>query len=263
MTEELKSRLDDGVLTLTLSRPEHRNALTMTMTDALLTELRRAAVNKSVRAVVLTGAGRAFCAGGDVKAMADDEVTRPILEDGMQVLREQMECSRLLHEMSKPTIAVARGAVAGAGLSLALACDIFVVSDTLKLTSAFVKVGLSGDYGSTWFLSRLLGPRAREFSLLSPVLNAEEALRMGLVSRIVPDAELDDHGQALARSLADGPTIAIGHIKANVNFAEQGATLAEALDHEAVRHIRCAMTEDHQEAARAFVEKRAPKFNHR
>jgi 2-(1,2-epoxy-1,2-dihydrophenyl)acetyl-CoA isomerase len=263
MTQELLERNDKGLLTLTLNRPERLNALTPEMTDALLVALRRAAVDSQVRAVILTGAGRAFCAGGDVKAMAEDDAARQTLEERSQLLREHMECSRLLHEMPKPTIAVARGAVAGAGLSLALACDILVASDTLKLTSAFAKVGLSGDFGSTYFLTKLLGPRAREFALLSPVLKADEALRMGLVSRIVPDAELDAHGEALARGLADGPAITLGHIKANLNFAEQGATLAQALDHEAIRHIRCGLTEDHQEAARAFVEKRTPKFNNR
>jgi 2-(1,2-epoxy-1,2-dihydrophenyl)acetyl-CoA isomerase len=174
-----------------------------------------------------------------------------------------MECSRLLREMPKPTIAVARGAVAGAGLSLALACDLLIASDTVKLTSAFVKVGLSGDFGSTWFLTQLLGPRARAFALLSPVVKAEEAMAMGLVTRVVPDAELDAEGLALAVRLAAGPSITLGHIKANLNVAEQGATLAEALDHEAIRHIRCGMTEDHLEAAHAFVEKRAPKFVNR
>lgn len=263
MNQELIERQDNGVLTLTLNRPERLNALTPEMTDALLAALRRAAVDRQVRAVVLTGAGRAFCAGGDVKVMAEDDAARQTLEERSQLLREHMECSRLLHEMPKPTIAVARGAVAGAGLSLALACDILVAGDTLKLTSAFVKVGLSGDFGSTYFLTRLLGPRAREFALLSPVLKADEALRMGLVSRVVPDAELDEQGQALARGFSDGPNITLGHIKANLNFAEQGATLAQALDHEAIRHIRCGLTEDHQEAARAFVEKRKPMFNNR
>lgn len=263
MTQELLARLDRGVLTLTLNRPERLNALTEEMTEALLVALRQAAVNPAVRAVVLTGAGRAFCAGGDVKAMAEDEGAAQTLEERSQRLREHMECARLLHEMPKPTVAIARGAVAGAGLSLALACDLIVASDTLKLTSAFAKVGLSGDFGSTYFLTKLLGPRARAFALLSPVLKSDEALQMGLVARVVPDAALDEQGQALARSLADGPTITLGHIKANLNFAEQGATLAQALDHEAIRHIRCGMTEDHQEAARAFVEKRTPQFHNR
>jgi len=263
MTQELIETHDQGVLTLTMNRPERLNALTTTMTDALLSALRRAAVDRTVRAVVLTGAGRGFCAGGDVQAMAEEEGARMTLEARTQQLREHMECARLLREMPKPTLAVARGAVAGAGLSLALACDLLVASDTLKMTSAFVKVGLSGDFGSTWFLTQLLGPRARAFALLSPIVRADEALQLGLVTRVVADAELDEAGRGLARSLADGPTITLGHIKANLNAAEQGATLAEALDHEAIRHIRCGMTEDHLEAARAFVEKRTPTFQNR
>jgi 2-(1,2-epoxy-1,2-dihydrophenyl)acetyl-CoA isomerase len=262
-TQELVEHSEHGVLTLTMNRPERLNALTVPMTEALLAALRRAAVDTAVRAVVLTGAGRAFCAGGDVKAMAEDDATRHTLESRTLQLREHMECARLLHEMPKPTIAVVRGAAAGAGLSLALACDLLIASDTAKLTSAFAKVGLSGDFGSTYFLTKLLGPRARAFALLSPLVKAEEALQMGLVTRVVPDAELDAAGRALAQQLADGPSITLGHIKANLNAAEQGATLAQALDHEAIRHIRCGMTEDHQEAARAFVEKRAPKFVNR
>ena len=252
MTTELIEARDGGVLTLTLNRPERLNALTPGMTDALLAALRRAAIDPAVRAVVLTGAGRGFCAGGDVKAMADSDGPPATLEARTHQLREHMECSRLLREMPKPTLAVVRGACAGAGLSLALACDLLVASDTLKLTSAFAKVGLSGDFGSTWFLTQLLGPRARAFALLSPVLKADEALQLGLAARVVPDAELDDAGRQLARQLAEGPTITLGHIKSNLNAAEQGATLSQALDHEAVRHIRCAMTEDHLEAARAL-----------
>lgn len=263
MTTELIEHLEDGVLTLTMNRPERLNALTVPMTEALLAALRRANVDTRVRAVVLTGAGRGFCAGGDVKAMADDDDANRTPESRTLQLREHMECARLLREMPKPTIAVARGAVAGAGLSLALACDLLIASDTVKLTSAFVKVGLSGDFGSTWFLTQLLGPRARAFALLSPVVKADEALAMGLVTRVVPDAALDAEGHALALQLASGPTITLGHIKANLNAAEQGATLAQALDHEAIRHIRCGMTEDHLEAAHAFVEKRAPKFVNR
>jgi 2-(1,2-epoxy-1,2-dihydrophenyl)acetyl-CoA isomerase len=263
LTTELIEHFAGGVLTLTLNRPERLNALTGPMLAALLAALRRAAVDTQVRAVVLTGAGNAFCAGGDVKAMAESDPAQHTLESRTQQLRENMECSRLLREMPKPTIAAVRGAAAGAGLSLALACDLLLASDSAKFTSAFVKVGLSGDFGSTWFLTQLLGPRARAFALLSPIARADEALQLGLATRVVPDAELDAQAAALARQLADGPTLTIGHIKANLNFAEQGATLAQALDHEAIRHIRCSMTEDHQEAARAFVEKRAPKFVHR
>ncbi|WP_304307475.1 enoyl-CoA hydratase [Pseudacidovorax intermedius] len=263
MTTELIEQLDGGVLTLTLNRPERLNALTPRMTDALLAALRHAAIDPQVRAVLLKGAGRGFCAGGDVQAMAASEGAEATLEARTHQLREHMECARLLHEMPKPTLAVVRGACAGAGLSLALACDLLVAGSTLKMTSAFAKVGLSGDFGSTYFLTQLLGPRARAFALLSPVVQADEALRLGLVTQVVPDDALDDEGQRLARQLAAGPTLTLGHIKANLNVAEQGATLAQALDHEAIRHIRCAMTEDHLEAAWAFMDKRTPVFHNR
>lgn len=264
MNDELIERHEDGVLVLTLNRPERLNALTREMMTALLAALRRAALDPAVRAVVLTGAGRAFCAGGDVKDMADDGTAQQqTLEERAHQVREATECSRLLHEMPKPTVAVLRGAVAGAGLSLALACDLRIASETLKLTSAFAKVGLSGDFGGSWFLSKLLGPRAREFVLLSPVLDAPAALSMGLVGRVVADADLDAQGLALALRLASGPTITIGHIKANLALAERGASLSEVLDQESLRHVRCGMTEDHKEAARAFVDKRAPNFINR
>ena len=259
---DLISEHSNGVLTLTMNRPNSLNAMTKPMLSAMLQALRDAVINTDIRAVILTGSGRAFCAGGDVKAMAQnaDELTP---ETKVQLLRDRMECARLLHEMPKPTIAVGRGAMAGAGLSLALACDIRIVSDTLKLTSAFVKVGLSGDFGGSYFLNKMLGPRAREFVMLSPILNAQQALDMGLVSQVVADTELDATGRALAQQLADGPSITLEHIKANLNAAEQGLNLAQTLDHEAIRHIRSSMTEDHKEAARAFVEKRTPKFLHR
>lgn len=262
MNQELMEELDDGVLTLTMNRPQRLNAMTLVMLQRMLAALRQAASDPAVRVVVLTGAGNAFCAGGDVKAMAEDGDADLPMEQRVHRLREAMECSRLLHDMEKPTMAVARGAVAGAGLSLALACDLFLASDNAKVVSAFVNVGLSGDFGGNWLLTRRLGWRAREFVMLSPRLNAQEALEWGLLNRVLPDARLNDEATRLARRLADSATIALGHIKANLNLAEH-STLAAALDQEALRHIRCGMTEDHMEAAQAFVEKRVPRFRHR
>lgn len=258
---QLLEQNNDGVRALILNRPERLNALTTIMLDELLAALRRASADNTVRAVVLTGAGRAFCAGGDVGAMAEESEVNQTPESRTQRLRDHMECSRLLHEMPKPTLAIVRGACAGAGLSLALSCDLQIASDTLKLTSAFSKVGLSGDFGGTYFLTKLIGRRARAFAMLSPILGAEEARQMGLVTRIVPDAELDQEGLSVALQLASGPTVALGHIKANFNAAEQGATLAQVLDQESFRHIRCSGTDDHHEAARAFVEKRKANFS--
>lgn len=264
--DELIQTLEDGILWVTLNRPEKLNALTANMMTELRLSLERAAVDDQVRVVVLQGAGRAFCVGGDVQSMVDrleQKTEAPPIEVTAQQLRQSAESARLLHEMPKPTIAMIRGAVAGAGLSLALACDITLASDTLKMTSAFVNVALSGDLGGTYFMAQRLGHRAREFALLSPVLKADQARELGLVNRVVPDDQLLEETRQLARQLAAGPGIAQGHIKANLNFAEQGATLAQQLDHECIRHIRCGSTEDHTEAARAFIEKRPAVFRNR
>jgi 2-(1,2-epoxy-1,2-dihydrophenyl)acetyl-CoA isomerase len=185
------------------------------------------------------------------------------LEERAQQLRARMEVSRWLHEMPKPTIAMVRGAAAGAGLSLALACDLRVASDTAKFTTAFARVGYSGDFGGSYFLTRLVGTaRARELYFTAELLDAARALAIGLVNRVVPDAELETETLGLAGRLARGPRIAHRYIKRNMNAAESG-TLAELLDLEAWHHTRTGLTEDHREAARAFVEKREPLFHGR
>jgi len=252
--------LENAVLTLTMNRPERLNALTPPLLMSLLQALRKASLNPQVRAVVLTGAGRAFCAGGDVKEMAAAGVSVQTLEERAAHLREAMDSARLLREMPKPTIALARGPVMGAGFSLALACDILVVSDSVKISTSFISVGLSSDYGGNWLLAQRVGARARWLSMLSPVLSAEEAARAGIADMVVPDAELETEGNRLASQLASAPTLAIGHTKANLNAVESGVTLGRAMDDEALRQMRCVMTEDHREAAAAFVEKRAPRF---
>ena len=262
MTNQLLEHLDGGVLTLTLNRPERLNTLTPEMSYALERVLLRAAEDREVGAIVLTGAGRAFCAGGDVKSMAEGAAA-PSFDERVTSLRRRMEPVRLLHEIAKPTIAMLRGAVAGAGLSLALACDLRIASEDLRLTTAFVKVGLSSDFGGSYLLTRLVGgARARELFLTSPRLTAHEALAQGVVTRVVADAALEAETLSLARSLADGPRIALGYMKQNLTLAET-ASLAEVMDAEALRHIRCAGTEDHREAAAAFVAKRPAKFRGR
>lgn len=259
----LLETLEDGVLTLTLNRPEKRNALSLELAEALVDALRRARNNTDVRSILVTGNGPAFCVGGDVAEIGAEDPAASSLEAQAAQLQAATEAALLLHEIPKPTIAAMRGGVAGAGLSLALSCDIRIASDAMKMTSAFVKVGLSGDFGGSYFLNKLLGPRARHFVMMSPVVQADAALEMGLVSEVVADAELEARGAAVARQLADGPSIALGYIKENLNFAEQGASLAETLRHEALRHMRCVTTEDHREGATAFFEKRAPRFRHR
>ncbi|HVJ51916.1 MAG TPA: enoyl-CoA hydratase [Aliidongia sp.] len=263
MSDILLQNLEAGVLTLTMNRPDRLNALSPELLAELYEAISNAAVDPEIAVIVLTGAGRGFCAGGDVKRMAEGGFGGNSFEARASSLRQRMEVARLLHETSKPTIAMIRGPAAGAGLSLALACDFRVASDTARLTTAFAKVGLSGDFGGSWFLTRLVGSaKARELYLTSPVLPAEEANRLGLFTRLVADADLEAETLSLARSLADGPTVTLQYMKQNLNLAELG-TLAQVMDAEALRHTRCADTDDHKEAATAFVEKRAPVFKGR
>src|SRR5271154_2495081 len=203
-SETVLQNLESGLLKITMNRPERRNALNPDMTLGLVAAARRAAEDHEVRAVLLKGAGGTFCVGGDVKSMAEGRAPMSF-ENKMVNLRRGMEVSRVLHEMSKPVVAQLDGAAAGAGLSIALACDLRVASTTVKNTTAFAKVGLSGDYGGTYFLTQMLGSaKARELYLMSPVLTAQEALALGMVTRVVPDAEVDIAARELAMSLAQG-----------------------------------------------------------
>ncbi|MFQ5521444.1 MAG: enoyl-CoA hydratase-related protein, partial [Candidatus Methylomirabilia bacterium] len=202
--------------------------------------------------------------GGDVKAMAEGrEGGGAALEERAQALRSQLEVSRWLHEMPKPTIAMVRGPAAGAGLALALACDLRIASDSARFGTAFARVGYSGDFGGSFFLTRLVGTaKARELYFTADMLDAREALPLGLVNQVVPDAQLEEATFALASRLARGPAIAYRYMKWNLNASESG-TLKDVLDLEAWHQIRCGMTEDHREAARAFIEKREPIFKGR
>jgi 2-(1,2-epoxy-1,2-dihydrophenyl)acetyl-CoA isomerase len=264
MTTDLLENVKDGVAVLTLNRPERLNAMSRPMLDALLEALPRLADDASVGVIVLTGAGRGFCAGGDVKAMAEGtELGGQTMEDKAQALRSRMEASRWLHELPKPTIAMMRGPAAGAGLSLAMACDMRMASDTVRLGTAFARVGYSGDFGGSYYLTQLVGTaKARELYFTADLLDAQQALGLGLVNRVVPDARLEEETMALASRLARGPRVAYRYMKRNMNAAES-ASLKDMLDLEAWHHTRTGMTEDHREAARAFVEKREPQFKGR
>ena len=251
--------LESGLLTITMNRPDRRNALNPDMVVGLVAAARRAAEDHEVRAVLFKGAGGTFCVGGDVKSMAEGRAPLPF-EAKLANLRRGMEVSRILHQMPKPVVAQLDGAAAGAGLSMALSCDLRVASQSCKITTAFAKVGYSGDYGGTYFLTQLLGSaKARELYLLSPVLSAQEALALGMVTRVVPDAEIDAAARELAMSLAQGPSIALGYIKRNINNAET-MSLEACFDGEAIHHTRAGETADHQEASKAFVEKRKANF---
>jgi 2-(1,2-epoxy-1,2-dihydrophenyl)acetyl-CoA isomerase len=256
---DLIETIEDGVATLTFNRPERMNALSTPIMEGLLHGLPRLAGDPGVRVIVLTGAGRAFCAGGDVKSMAEGGEERSAAEATAH-LRSRMEVSRILHELPKPTIAMINGPAAGAGLAFALACDLRIASASARLVTAFVKVGFSGDFGGSFFLTRLAGTaKARELYFTGRPVDAQEALSLGLVNRVVPDDQLADATIELARSLAQGPQIALSLMKRNLNCAESSG-LAELLDLEAANQVLTGRTEDHREAAKAFVEKRAPMF---
>jgi 2-(1,2-epoxy-1,2-dihydrophenyl)acetyl-CoA isomerase len=262
MEQHLIEATSDGVATLTLNRPERLNALSTPILEGLLEALPRLARDAAVGAIVLTGAGRAFCAGGDVKRMAEGSI-EPSMEEAVTRLRGRMEVSRLLHEIPKPTIAMVNGPAAGAGMSLALACDLRIAGQSARFVTAFANVGFSGDFGGSYFLSKIVGTgKARELYYTAEPLDAAQGLALGVANRVVPDADLTETTMALARKLARGPRIALGLMKRNFNAAES-ASLAELLDLEARGQIETGRTDDHKEAARAFVEKRAPAFKGR
>jgi 2-(1,2-epoxy-1,2-dihydrophenyl)acetyl-CoA isomerase len=268
MTDHLIETFEDGVATLTMNRPEARNAMTGPMNAALAAAVKRHANDPKTRVVVLTGAGGAFCAGGDVKGFAADtsrgagvgQGTGPSFEQRVAGLREGMEVVKWLHEMPKPTLAVIPGPAAGAGFSLALACDLRIATDSAKLTTAFSKVGLAGDYGGSWFLTQLVGAaKVRELYFTADVITGAEAAQLGIVNKAVSANELPEVAASYAKYLAGLPTTAVGYMKRNLNAAAH-CTLSELLDMEALHMVRTMMTEDHKAAAQAFVEKRAPVF---
>jgi 2-(1,2-epoxy-1,2-dihydrophenyl)acetyl-CoA isomerase len=265
-TDHLLAELDAGVLTLTLNRPDARNAMSGEMNDALQAQLASAELDPEVRCIVLTGAGKGFCAGGDVKGMAGGSGERQAtLDEAIHRQRtNQRATAGRLYKMPKPTIAALPGAAAGAGLSLALACDLRVMARNAVMTTAFAKVGFSGDYGGTFFMTQLIGTaKARELYFLSDRVDAEEALRLGLVNRVCEADDLAAETRALAERLAGGPTVAYRYMKENLNRAISSGDVDDCLDLEATHHVHCAQTEDHRNAVAAFVEKREPQFKGR
>ena len=256
---ELLETIEDGVATLTFNRPERMNALSTPIMEGLLHGLPRLAGDPAVKVIVLTGAGRAFCAGGDVKDMAQGGEQRSAAEATAR-LRSRMEVSRILHELPKPTIAMVNGPAAGAGLALALACDLRIASQTAVLTTAYAKVALSGDLGVSFFLTHLVGSaKAAELLFLSEKLDAPEAHRIGLVNRVLEAATLRESTLQLARQLAQGPAVAFRYMKRNLACAQTNP-LEAVLESEAYGMARCGRTQDVKEAAAAFKDKRAAVF---
>ena len=266
-TPDLLANLDAGVLTLTLNRPDARNAMSRAMTQALGEQLAAAELDPAVRCIVLTGAGKGFCAGGDVKGMAasgDGTVGNNTIDGAIHRQRiNQRATAGKLFKMPKPTLAALPGPAAGAGLSLAMACDLRIMSSTAIMTTAFAKVGFSGDYGGTYFMTQLVGAaKARELYFLSDRVSAEEALRIGLANWVCEPDQLAAKTREIALRLASGATVAYRYMKENLNRAMNGE-VDDCLDLEATHHVHCGQTQDHRDATKAFVEKREPVFNGR
>jgi 2-(1,2-epoxy-1,2-dihydrophenyl)acetyl-CoA isomerase len=253
--ETIRVERDGARATVTLNRPEQRNGITPTMLDELFAALQEAAADPALRVLVLTGAGRDFCPGADVKHYAAGSAARSD--------PAAFQISALLHDMPAVTIAAIRGACAGAGLGWAAACDLRVASETARFNTAFLDVALSGDMGGPWLLPRILGAaKARELYFLPGKFEASEALRIGLVSRVWAEAGFDGELAALAARLSGAAPVALRSMKANFVDAERMG-LAEFITLETTRHQASGATEDSREAFRAFVDKRKPVFTGR
>jgi 2-(1,2-epoxy-1,2-dihydrophenyl)acetyl-CoA isomerase len=264
-TGDLLAGVADGVATIVLNRPDRRNALSGEMLTALARLLERLETADDVGALVITGSGSAFCAGGDVKGFSErggeGGPSGQVDPAGVAAQRElQRATVGRLHAFARPVIAALPGAAAGAGLGLALAADLRIGSPRTVITTAFAKVGLSGDYGTAWLLRQLVGPaRAAELMFLSDRVDADTCLRLGLLNWLVPEAELRARTAELAARLAGGPRLALRSMKHNLLLAGQ-AGLGDAMDVEVALHKECGVTDDHREAVAAFVEKREARF---
>jgi enoyl-CoA hydratase/carnithine racemase len=261
-TGELLCEIRDRVAVITLNRPDARNALSDHLTPALRRMIKQCGDDPNVGALLITGAGTAFCAGGDVKGMGSNSNKKEMtFEERVADLQtKQRTLTGALVALRKPTIAALPGPAAGAGMALALACDIRIASESAIMSTGYARIGLTGDYGIAWLLTRLVGTsRARELMFLSERIDARRCEMLGLVNRVVADAELRENAFALAKSLAEGPSIALARIKDNLDHAVS-ANFLDSMDHEAENMVRSARTTDHKEAVRAFIDKRKPVF---
>ena len=254
--------IDQNVATITLNRPDARNGLTIQMTEELVDVLMRCRADANVRAVIVKGAGRGFCAGGDVKSFGESLRADPLT--AMRTLAMYLHAGVAeMRRMEKPVIAQVHGVAAGAGMSLALACDLTIAAQTAQFIIAYGKVGLSPDGSATYFLPRLVGPKkALEIFYIGDPIDADEALRLGLVNRVLPDAELEKETQALAQRLAQGPTLALARAKELV-YSSLSESLETQLENERDLLGLSTLSEDFHEGVQAFIEKREPKFRGR
>jgi enoyl-CoA hydratase/carnithine racemase len=244
-----------GVLTITLNRPERKNAINGTMWEELLATFRDAATDASVRVVVLTGAGGAFCSGADLSPGGRDAAKHQLVR-----MRDVADVALALHRLPQPTIAKVDGVAAGAGCNMALGCDLVVASDTARFSEIFARRGLTIDFGGSWLLPRLVGlHKAKELALLADIISADEAERLGIVNRVVPAAELDAFVDDWAARLAAGPPLALSMTKKLLNDG-LATSLDQALEAEGMAQTVNFGTKDTAEAMAAFLEKRDPTF---
>lgn len=258
---DLLENIDGGVLTLTINRPQAHNTMSEGLSGFIMDALKRNEENPDVRCIVITGAGHVFCAGGDVGdqasgALTGDETDPQAAHAAMvKMIRSGSDLFGMIHQTPKPTLAIMPGAAAGAGLALALACDLRFCLDTAKLTTAFTKIGLSCDSGMSYFLPRLVGSaKARELCFTSDVITGQEAYNLGLVTKIASAETFQQDARAYAEKIASLPTVAVGYMKESLNASEH-ASLDEVLDIEAENIVRAMSTQDHKAAAAAFVKK--------
>ncbi len=263
-TDELLCVIRDRVAVITLNRPEARNALSDHLTPALRHMIKTCGENPEIGVLLITGAGNAFCAGGDVKGMGAHRDKKKLEMSYDEKVADLQERQRLLTgalvSVRKPTIAALPGPAAGAGLAIAMACDIRIAAASAFVSTGYLRVALSGDYGIAWLLTRLVGTaRARELMFTAEKVEAARCEAIGLFNRVVPDDKLRDEAFALAKSLAEGPTLALRYMKDNLDEALL-FDFATARDHEAERLIRLTTTADHREAVQAFIDKRKAAF---
>jgi enoyl-CoA hydratase/carnithine racemase len=263
-TDELLCVIRDRVAIITLNRPEVRNSLSDRLTPALRTMIKTCGENPDVGALLLTGAGTAFCSGGDIKGMGAHRDKKKLEMSYDEKVADLQERQRLLTgalvSVRKPTIAALPGPAAGAGLAIAMACDIRIAAQSAFVSTGYLRVGLSGDYGIAWLLTRLVGTsRARELMFTADKVDAARCVAIGLFNRVVPDDKLQSEAFAVAKSIASGPTLALRAMKDNLDEA-LSCDFDTARDHEAERLVRLQTTTDHREAVQAFIDKRKPVF---
>jgi 2-(1,2-epoxy-1,2-dihydrophenyl)acetyl-CoA isomerase len=271
----IKTSLEDGIFTLAFNRPEAMNAMNQAVGNRVRPAIRLAARDPEVRVIVITGEGRAFCAGGDIRNLGKADAMDPLAAkygddprwNQMEMRHERLIDSAtawdMLRTMPKPTIAMINGPAVGAGMTPALACDFRICSEAAFFNSGYINMGLSGDLGMTYHLVNVVGPaKAREILFFPRKIDAHEALRLGLVNKVVPAERLREETMAMARELGQGPTLVYGHLKENLTAAME-LSAQNYFDLEARNFLRCFETLDHREAVTAFKEKRKPVFKGR